>query len=424
MKHIASCTLAAALMASAAWAQTPGAATTAPATTTTAPQGQTLNAIAAIVNDQMISVADVDQRALLLLIGRNLEATTENIAQARPVALEELIEERLQLQKAAEFELEVEQAAILDGVRDIASQSNVTVETLYDTLRQAGVNPAALEEQMRAQIAWRRIMGGLYGQRIRISQVQIDNMLNRMELQAKKPRYNLQEIFVFAPTPEDRAQLLPNMQTLVQQIRSGAPFGLVAQRFSQAPTAAAGGDMGWVSPDELDPAVQAVLAEAQPPVLTAPIESDDGIFIYAFLGRQEPAATDSNDLALKQLLLLPSGEETELLAARDAVESCAGVEAAADVSPNVVAADLGKVNDQALTPAVRAVVSGVAEGEASDVFDTAAGKSVVFVCERSVGGLQMPPRDDVEDRLYSQQISMLSDRELRDLKRDATIIRR
>ena len=163
------------------------------------PSSRTLEGIAAIVNDEPISYSDVRQRARFLLLGLGRQQPTpEQVQQVTGQALEQLIDEQLQLQEAAEYEVEIEAAEIASAVSDMARQTGTDRDTLFEQLLAAGVNPSSLEDQMRAEIAWRRIMGGLYGSRIRVSENQIDDQVERMQAAAAETQFQVSEIFLFA----------------------------------------------------------------------------------------------------------------------------------------------------------------------------------------------------------------------------------
>lgn len=377
--------------------------------------------VAATVNDEMISVSDVAQRARLLLITIGLPPSGENLQQAIPRALEELIDERLQLQKAGEYELEVAEADIEAAVRDIAAQNQSTLDQLYATLNAAGINPDTLKEQMRAEIAWRRIMGGLYGSRIRISPLQIDDFLKRLSDTATETRYQLSEIFLYAPTEADKEKVLQGANVIFQQLQQGAQFQLAAQQYSNSPTAAVGGDLGVVSVAELEPEVLAVLETTTPPAITPPIVTQKGVYLYAVRGRQD-GSTGAMDVDLRQVISLDD-DRTALSTLSFDAPACSELETASEAS-GLVYADLGRIAETDLTTEVQNAISGIPAGGISGIIETANGPAILFVCDRGQTGLNLPTRQQIEDRLYSQQLALNSDRELRDLKREATIIRR
>ncbi|MEO1305946.1 MAG: SurA N-terminal domain-containing protein, partial [Pseudomonadota bacterium] len=141
---------------------------------------QQIEGIIAVVNDDPISFTDVRQRARLLLLSLGgQQPTPEQIQQITQQALEQLIDEKLQLQEAAEYEVEITDSEIASSIDRLAQQSGITRDVLLQSLIESGVNPNSLEEQTRADIAWRRIMGGLYGSRIRISDNQINDQIER-----------------------------------------------------------------------------------------------------------------------------------------------------------------------------------------------------------------------------------------------------
>ncbi len=409
---------AVAIMSGTAYAQTPS---NPPAVDTTETSAQLLGGVAAVVNDQVISLSDVAQRARLLLVTIGVPATEENLQQALPRALEELIEERLQIQKATEYEVEVSDEEVEANIRNMAAQNNASIEQFYQQLAQSGINPDTLRSQIRAETAWRRIMSGLYSSRIRISDVQIDGMLNRLKASASEERYQLAEIFLYAPTEQDKQQLVQGANVITEQLRQGARFELAAQQYSNSPTAAVGGDLGWVSPAELDPEVQTVLQSLDPPALTAPIVVEDGVYIYALRGKQD-GFDGARDVDLRQVVS-PEGNRAALNSLSLDAPSCDAIEATA-ADEGLIYAPMGRIPESALTEDIRGAIQGIPSGGVSDIIDTPAGPALLFVCDRGQAGVDLPTAEQIEDRLYSQQITMLSQRDLRDLKREATIIRR
>jgi len=392
-------------------------------TTQTAPETRQIEGVVAVVNDDPISFTDVRQRARLLLLslgGR--EPTQEQIQQITAQALEQLIDEKLQLQEAAEYEVEVSDTDIASSIDRMAQQSGLTRDSLVASLLQSGVNPASLEDQTRADIAWRRIMGGLYGSRIRISDNQIQEQLKRLQADAKKEQYLASEIFLFAPTPDDKTQALTAANSILDQLRAGAPFEVAAQRFSSAPTAATGGDMGWVVLDNFEDARKAALQSMTEPGLTAPVTVEDGIYLMLVRGKRDPS--DSVTLVDVARLTVGNGSDADLRAAVEQIDGCESVEAVAEADENLRAVTLNDLNVNDLGPEAQAMVTDTPIGEATDIFAQSGTLAVMYVCDRRDNMEAIPSREQIEDRLYSEQLGMISERSLRNLRREATIIRR
>jgi len=396
---------------------------TAQTATPTEPETLQIEGIVAVVNDDPISFTDVRQRARLLLLslgGR--QPSPEQVQQITAQALEQLIDEKLQLQEAAEYDVEVTDNEIASSIDRLAQQSGLTRDSLVQSLLQSGVNPSSLEDQTRADIAWRRIMGGLYGSRIRISDNQIQEQLKRLQADAKKEQYLTSEIFLYAPTEEDKSQALTAANSILDQLRAGAPFEVAAQRFSSAPTAATGGDMGWIVLDTFEDERKTVLQAMTDPGLTAPIVVDDGIYLINMRAKRDPS--DATTVVDVNRLTVGNGSETDLQAAVDEIENCAGIEAVADADSNLRSVALDNLNVEDLGPEGKAMVLNTAIGQPTDIFAQSGTLAVMYVCDRRDNVEAVPSRDQIEDRLYSQQLGMISERSLRNLRREATIIRR
>ncbi len=393
-------------------------------TATDAPiESLSLEGVAAIVNDSPISYSDVRQRARLLLLSfGGGQPTPEQIQQITGQALEQLIDEKLQLNRVAEFEVVVAPEEIDNAVNDMASQSGLTGDVLRQQLIEAGVNPVSLEEQMRADIAWNRLMNGLYGSRIRISDSQIADQMERLRTSSQKTQFRISEIFLFAPDPETRAQALAAAQSIMEQLRQGADFRVAAQRISSAPTAATGGDMGWIGVDDLPEAVSAAVAAATEPGLIGPIEVENGVYILSLVNKREPSQLTTK-VDLKRLVAT-DGQESTLREAMDRITSCADVNSVANSRTTLRASDLEDINVDELGEEGRALVLATDLGKPTEAFAAGSGLAVMYVCRRQDGAEALPSREDLRNTLKSREISMISDRELRNTRRDSTVIYR
>ena len=333
-----------------------------------------------------------------------------------------MIDESLQLEKASEFEMEIDAREIAGAVEDMARQGGTTGDQLKAQLLQSGVNPASLEEQMRAEIAWNRVMSGLYGSRIRVSDNQVDDQLERMRTASQKTQYRVSEIFLFAPDPETREQAITAASAVLDQLKQGADFRVAAQRISSAPTAATGGDMGWMSAEDLAPELAAAVSAAEQPGLLEPIVVDNGVYILLVANKREPSQ-EVTKVNLKRLYV-SDGSEADLKAAMEKITSCDDVQSIANSKTNLRAADLNEINVEELGPEGKSLVLATQVGQATDIFAASGGLAVMYVCDRQDGAEALPSREDLKGSIKNRELGMISERELRNLRRDATIIYR
>ncbi|WP_375209269.1 SurA N-terminal domain-containing protein [Hyphomonas jannaschiana] len=383
----------------------------------------TLEAIAAVVNDRPISFTDVRDRARMLLLSLGgQQPSPEQVQQITGQALEQLIDERLQLEKASEFDLEISKEEIDGAVEGMAAQSGLTGADLKSQLLAAGIDPSSLEEQMRAELAWNRVMSGLYGSRIRISDNQVDDQIEQLRMAAKKTQYRISEIFLFAPDPETRTQAEEAARSIVEQLKAGADFRIAAQRLSSAPTAATGGDMGWVSAADLPPELVPAIESAAGPGLLEPITVDNGVYILYIQNKREPAeATTKVDLIR---LITSDATDENLKAAMERITSCDDVQTVANTTQGLRAQPLEDINIEELGPEGKSLVESAEIGKPTDIFAVSGGLGTMYVCRREEGAEALPSREDLKNSLKGRELNMISERELRNLRRDATIIYR
>lgn len=384
---------------------------------------QTLEGIAAIVNDKPISYSDVRQRARLLLLTIGAaNPTQEQVQQITSQALEQLVDEKLQLDRVAEYKVEVDRREIDAAVRDMAADAGLSGEVLRQQLMASGVNPVSLEEQMRAEIAWNRLMSGLYGNRIRISENQVDDQLSRLRAASRKTQYRLGEIFLYAPDDATKAEALQAAQSIIAQLNQGADFRVAAQRISSAPTSAAGGDMGWVTTDDIDPAIAAAVRASSGNGLLEPVRTENGIYIILVGGKREPAEPVTR-VDLKRLVAT-DGAEATLTEAIGRIKSCDDVQSVANSRSALRAQDITDINVEELGPEGRSLVLAADVGSPTEIFAVSSGLAVMYVCRREDGAEALPSREDLKGSLKSRELNMISERELRNARRLATIIYR
>ena len=380
--------------------------------------------VAAIVNDEVISTYDVNQRAQLLLAGSGIEPSRETLDRARAQAMRDLVDERLQMQEALDKKIKVEQADIDRALADIARQNGTSTDELRRQLGASGISIQSLQAQIQADIAWRRLVGGRLGSRIRISQAQVTDALTRITANAAKPQALVSEILLAAETDADLEQADAIGARLLQEIRNGAPFQNVARQFSAASSAAAGGDMGWLAQGELRPELQVIVDQLEPGQVSRPVHATGGVYILAV--RDKRAGVDRASVTRISLRQITAPKESRAVFQRNLrrVESCDGLEPAFASINGAAVVDLGEATEAELSQEVRDRIAAVSDGAASAIYESDDKLAALVVCARQSAGGGVPTRQEVEERLYSQELAMLSQRYLRNLRRDSTIITR
>jgi peptidyl-prolyl cis-trans isomerase SurA len=392
--------------------------TSAPVHAQSAPHG-----IAAVVNSDIVTIHDLRQRVLFMLATTGAERDEASVQRLQRQALRNLVDEHLQMQEAGTYEVEISDEEVNASVGRLLSRNGADPNKLVSDLAAAGVSIETLRDQVRSEIAWQRIVNGLYGSRIRISDAQIDETLNQITANASKPNYRVAEIYIEA-TPDIGGMdgALEGANAMIQQVQSGAPFPLLAQQFSSAASAARGGDVGWVREGELRPEIDNVIKQMEPGSVSKPIQVPGGYYVVAMV---EKKISEADTLyRLKQVTVKDETEaaKSKLVSLRGELSGCETLEDDVATLDGVESADMGELKSSDLTDIIVEALERTDVGGLSDPFERPDGATSIMVCERQTTGSDIPTRDQIEDRLLDQQLAQASKRALRDLRRQATLV--
>ncbi|MDO8900876.1 MAG: peptidylprolyl isomerase [Phenylobacterium sp.] len=388
---------------------------------------------AAVVNDEIISTYDLAQRMRLLIATTGVQPTEQNLPQIQQEALVSLVDEALQLQELRRVERQQKFSIIASDedvdaeIAELAAGNEMTAEQFTSMLRSQGVL-GSLREQLRAQASWQRWIQGRYGSRLRIGDDQVQAVLQQQRAQATRPQFQVSEVFIDSARVGGMDTALRGAEQLVSQMQQGAPFQAVARQFSAAPTAAAGGDAGWIGPGEMPAEVEQALDQMRPGQLSRPIPVSDGVYIVYL--RDKRSGAGATVVSLKQAAIgVPasapesqvSAARSRLMSLRSQITGCDDLEAVASREAGVIAGDLGEAEIGDLAPAFRTAAESLQIGELSEPIRTEAGMHIVAVCgKRASGGAELSPQM-VERRLFFEQLGLIARRYMRDLRNAATL---
>ena len=236
--------------------------------------------IVAVVNDDAISDRDLAKRVHLVMVSAGLPDTQQTRRKVAQQVLGNLINEQLMLQEAEKYGYKVDENEIIQGFEQIAAQNQKKPEQFMAMLRQMNVDPSTMERQIKAQLAWTKVVQGKLRSRVVISERDIDDALERIRAKIGTTEYRAAEIYLPVDEAKKEGQVRKLANDLTSEIRSGkASFFKLAQQFSQAAGAANGGDMGWVNEAQLPEDLLGGLKKIGKNQITSPIRTASGYHI-------------------------------------------------------------------------------------------------------------------------------------------------
>ncbi len=236
--------------------------------------------IVAVVNDDVITNTDLSKRVRLVMASSGLPNTQEIRRKLTRQVLGNLIDEQLMLQEAEKYGFEVSQKEIDNGFAQIAKQNKMSTEQFMAMLKRVGVDISSMTNQVRAQIAWSKVVQAKLRPRVVISERDIDDILERIRGKIGTTEYLVAEIYLPVDGANKEQQIGKLARGLVKEMRLGkASFFKLAQQFSQAAGAVSGGNKGWVNEAQLSDELLQALKTAKKNKVTDPIKTIDGYHI-------------------------------------------------------------------------------------------------------------------------------------------------
>lgn len=385
----------------------------------------------AIVNGDIITQTDIDHRLALLALANGGEIPAEELARLRDQVLRNLIDETLQIQAAKSAKIEIKQTEINRAFERVSGNVKKTPAQMETYLIANGSSKESMRHQIEGEMAWQRLQRAKIESGVSVGDDEVKAVLDRMTSSKGTEEYKVGEIYLTA-TPATAVQTMENANKILEQLRNGASFAGYARQYSEASTAAVGGDLGWVRPEQLPPELSSAIRQMTAGSVSNPIPIAGGVSILAVQDTRKILTADPRDavLSLKQVSISfakgTSKSQAEPLVARFTeaarnVGGCGGAERiASEFKGEVVQSDQVKLRD--LPAALQQLMLPMQVGQATQPFGSLdEGVRILVMCGRDESTADEPTFDQIYNQLADERINSRSRRYLRDLRRDAVI---
>jgi len=386
----------------------------------------------AIVNGDIITGTDIDQRLALIVLANGGRVEAEERERLRLQVLRNLIDESLQIQEAAAQDIKISRDEVEQSYARVSRNFKRTPAEMDAYLREQGSSNRSIKRQIEGELAWSRLLRRRVEPFVNVSDDEVQAVIARLEAAKGTQEFRVGEIYLSA-TPENQNEVAANARRIVEQIKQGGSFAAYARQFSEASTASVGGDLGWVRaaqlPDSLAGAVQQ-LAVGQ---LAGPIQTPGGFSVLYLADSRQVLTADPRDatLNLRQLSLAfaPNVTEAEATAKAEALaratQSMGGCgkadEVAKSMGAEVVDNDAVKVRD--LPAPLQDMLLRLSIGQATQPFGSQKeGVRVLVLCGRDEArAASGPSPDQLRSQIEETRVNQRAQRYLRDLRRDAVV---
>lgn len=385
----------------------------------------------AIVNGEVITQTDIDQRLALLAIANNAPIPADQVDRLRQQVLSNLIDETLQIQAAKAEEIVISDADVDKTVERVAGNVKQTPEQMAEYLKARGSSIRSIRRQIMGEIAWRRLQSKKIESGISVGDEEVQAVIDKLNASKGAEEFRVGEIFIAANSAND-AEAQAQAQQIYSALQQGGSFVGYARQYSQSSSQAVGGDLGWMRPELLPAELASVVEQMRPGMISQPIKVPGGYSIVAVQDTRKVLTADPRNavLSLKQVtVLFPKGTTRQAAEPQIArfsqgalnIGGCGGADKlAAELNGEVVESDQVKVRD--LPPALQEMILQMQVGQATRPFGSIEdGVRILVLCGRDEVDPSVPSFDQVYAQLNEERVNTRSRRYLRDLRRDAVI---
>jgi peptidyl-prolyl cis-trans isomerase SurA len=361
--------------------------------------GDSIDRVAAVVNDGIVLKSEVDEQVALVTLRlqqQNLEMPPENVLQQQ--VLERLVLQEIQMQRASRGGLKVTDEMVNSALQDVAKRNGLTLTQLPEALASQGIDYANYRDNLRKEITLQMLQQRDVIARINISPRELDRYL---EKQGSRPNddaaYDISHILVSVPqagTPEQMAAAEQRAEDVHRRALGGEDFATLAVEYSNATTALEGGALGWRKAAELPTVLADSVIALKPGEVSDIIRTPSGYHLVKLNEVRDTGGPSIVQQVHARHILVKTNEvqddatvEQRLASARERIvngEDFAGIAKTMSEDPGSAAegGDLGWTPPDTFVPEFEAQLNALKIDEISQPFRTQYGWHIVQVLGR------------------------------------------
>jgi peptidyl-prolyl cis-trans isomerase SurA len=405
-----------------AWAQKP-------------PPVVVLDRIVAVVNDEVITRVDLNERVQLAMRQLKAQSTPpppRNVLERQ--LLDRMITDRVQLLYARDTGLRVDDSELDRALGRIAQDNRLTLQEMRGAIERDGIPFAKFREDIRNEIVIGRLREREVEAKIVITESEIDNFLKTQQVRkGGNDEFNLSHILVVVPenaTPEQVQARRTRAEEAHAQVRKGADFRQVAAAYSDAPDALQGGAMGWRQSSRLPTLFVDALAAMRPGEVSDLLRSSNGFHILKLNDQRGGSAPALVNQTRARHILIKANEavseaeaRNRLRALKERLDNNANFGELARVHSEDASAskggDLGWLSPGDTVPEFERAMNALKPGEVSEPVQSPFGWHLIQVLERRTEDMsrerqRLVARQELRarksDEAYQEWVRQLRDR--------------
>lgn len=363
-------------------------------------EGQLIDRVVAIVNQEAVTYSELHTRVALITrqLGERNQVPPPQGQLERQV-LEQLIMDRLRSQTAGELGVKPTESEIDRAVAEIAAREGVSLQAMREQIQSHGLSFAGYRQQIASEITTLRLRDREAREKVTVSEAEVDAYLARRGA-IGAPEYEVGHILLRLEPDADEATVKRRMAEAEQIARRARDTGFadLAREVSEAPDAADGGNLGWRPADRLPQ----IFADAVTPLsageVTGPLRSPAGLHVIKLIGKRQGGSAVGEEFGqthVRHILLRAQSETERAEATRRLTEFRRRIEGGESFEElarqfsidgsAIQGGDLGWIYPGETVPEFEQAMNALGTNQLSEPVQTAFGMHLIQVLERRAG---------------------------------------
>ncbi|MHB0990175.1 MAG: peptidylprolyl isomerase [Burkholderiales bacterium] len=357
-----------------------------------------LDHIIAVVNDDVITRHDLDERydrAVQQLESRKIPLPPRAVLEKQ--ILERMINDRIQLQFADQSGIKVDDPTLDRAIDRIAAQNQLTPAQFREAVAKEGIPYDKFRADIRDQIILTHLREREVDNKINVTEAEVDAYLNAQAKQGSDDEYNTAHILISIPENASSEQIQfahAKAEEALNKIRAGADFAQISASYSNAPNALEGGEMGWRRAAQIPALFSQVLISMKPGETSDILRSNSGFHIIKLIDKRTADKTTIINQTHARHILIKTSEVVSAADAKNRLEeirskiengSAKFSDMARQYSNDASAAkggDLGWLSPGETVPDFEHAMDALKPGEISEPVQSPFGFHLIQVLER------------------------------------------
>ena len=398
----------------------------------------TINGIAAIVNDDVITTAQLDTQVSTIkkqIRGQNTRIPPDSILKKQ--VLEREIIKKVQLQLAQNTGIRVDDNDLAGTLNRIAAQNQLSLREFKDTLENDGFKFTTFREDIRSEMILARLRQREVNNRVNISDQEVKNFLSTQATQGNiDDEYEIFHILISSPeaaTAEQIEKTLTKAKDVLKLLNDGADFRQTAISYSNGQKALEGGALGWRKAGQLPTLFSRVVTSMNVGDHSDLIRSSSGFHIIQLNSKRSGEKHMITQTKARHILISPNELTTEvdvinrLRNLRERILGGADFTELAklhseDRGSATLGGDLGWVSPGQMVPQFEAAMNSLTPDQVSEPFQSQFGWHIVQVtARRDLDNSKDFTTNKARDLIRERKIAETTETWLRQLREEAFV---